>query len=312
MTNIKILNDYITYISVVKNYSKLTAKEYSISIKLFFEFIVEYLEWNVKIEDINVFLLSQVTRSDIIAYLNYLGIERNNGSKSRNRAFASIRSFFNWLYAKYNETLKEKKNPANIKIYTEDTLRLPKYLSLNRALQLQTIYNANNSRYWQRNNAIITLFLNTGLRLAELENLNISNLDFNNKIIKNVTSKGNKERTIFLTEKAIKSISLYLDTRNDNNIALFISERNTRLSKRAIQDICFRAYKLAGLEGYNYSVHTLRHTVAVHLYRKNKDILLLKEVLGHERITTTEIYTHVENDAIKNAVERNPLSEFMI
>ena len=166
-----------------------------------------------------------------------------------------------------------------------------------------------------RNFAIITLFLNCGMRLSELVGINIKDIDFSeNKL--NVIGKGNKERTIYLNKACIDAINNYLIDRPregvkfDSRDALFLSEQRRRISNRTVQYIVKEELKFAGIDANKYSVHKLRHTAATLMYKYgNVDIRALQELLGHESISTTEIYTHVDNEQIRNAVESNPLSE---
>ena len=147
------------------------------------------------------------------------------------------------------------------------------------------------------------------MRLSELRNINICNINFSNKTI-NVVGKGNKERVLYLTDKCIKRIKAYLDTKKVVNITqpLFTTAEGKRLAKKTIEDICERAFTLAHLEEYGYTTHTLRHTFATYMYKETKDILILKEILGHETIKSTEIYTHLENDALRKAAYNHPLN----
>lgn len=307
-TGIQILDNFLMYL-FLKNYSKTTIYEYTINLKIFFKFIIDYFEWDIEMKDINIFFLKKVTKVDIINFIYYLAEYRNNSYDTRERTFAAIRSFYNWLYAKYWTTLKDTTNPTNaIDIRTDKTFRMPKYLTLNEGLQIQNIFNKRNSRNYKRNNTIIALFLNTGIRLSELVNINISDIDFNKKIIKDVKCKGNIKRIILINDKTIKVLKEYLNTRNDNEKALFLSDRKNRISTRTIERICEEAYRLMGLENRHYTVHTLRHTFAIQMHKKTKDILLVKELLGHKSINSTEIYTHITNEAIKRAVDSNPLN----
>ena len=200
--------------------------------------------------------------------------------------------------------------------------RLPKYLTLDESRKLletasiaKTGSNGNHDNR-TRDYAMITLFLNCGMRLSELIGINISDIDFENRKL-NVIGKGNKERTIYLNDACISAIKDYLAIRPhdavkfDSRDALFLSEQKKRISKRTVQYIVKQEIKLAGIEKANkYSVHKLRHTAATLMYKYGEvDIRALQELLGHESISTTEIYTHVDNEQIRSAVERNPLAE---
>ena len=221
-----------------------------------------------------------------------------------------------------NKTKRIPNNPAQDLETPKLGQRLPKYLTLEQSKELlETVASSDishgNHDNSERNFAMITLFLNCGLRLSELIGINISDIDFeNNKL--NVIGKGNKERTIYLNNACMKAINSYLAVRPRDGVkfsskdALFLSEQKQRISRRTVQYIVKQELKLAGVEKADkYSVHKLRHTAATLMYKYgNVDIRALQELLGHESISTTQIYTHVDNEQIRNAVESNPLSNF--
>ena len=192
--------------------------------------------------------------------------------------------------------------------------RIPKYLSLDDSKKLLAVADSEDDRNRERDYAILTLFLNCGIRLSELVGINIKDIDFSeNKL--NVIGKGNKERTIYLNKSCVNSINSYLSVRPKTGIkkgsedAMFLSERLERISNRTVQHIVKQELLKAGLDTNKYSVHKLRHTAATLMYKYgNVDIRALQELLGHESISTTEIYTHVDNEQIRNAVEDNPLA----
>ena len=192
--------------------------------------------------------------------------------------------------------------------------RLPKYLTLEQSKELLEVTKAESGDFKERDYAIITLFLNCGMRLSELVNINIKDINFyDNKL--NVVGKGNKERTIYLNKACIDAINSYLAVRPhdgvkfDSRDALFLSKRKERISNRMVQEIVKKELIKAGLDISKYSVHKLRHTAATLMYQYGDvDIRALQVLLGHESISTTEIYTHVENKQVKNAVESNPLA----
>lgn len=292
----------------IQNYSVGTIEGYELDLLIFFDFLIKYLHLEIKIRDINVFILAGIRESDIIAFLTYLGNNRENNFNTRKRKIASIKTFYNWLFSNY-KIFNNKQNIAEAFIYIERTRRLPKYLSLQNAKKIQYIFNISNSKYYLRNNTIISLFLSTGLRISELANIKLKNINFNNKTI-NIIQKGNKERIVYLNNNIVEKLKEYISTRKriDLEDNLFLNNKNTKLSNRSIENICKNAFKLAGLEEYNYTVHTLRHTFATYIYKQNKDILLVKEMLGHQSVTTTYIYTHLENDELRKAMERHPLN----
>ena len=294
--NPKILNDFLNYLKITKNYSKGTIAGYELDLMIFLKFIVRYFDLEFSINDI-----------DIFAFLIFLNHEKENIAKTRNRKLAAIKQFFKYLYAKY-PSLKNKLNPAENINFAEKMYRLPKFLDLSNAKKIQCVFNKLNSKNYIRDNAIITLFLQTGIRLSELQNINIKDINFTDKTIK-IIAKGNIERKIYLNATSVAAINNYLKTRKyENQEPLFISNRKKRISKSSIENICKKAYKLLGLNEKEYSVHTLRHTVATHIYKETKDILIVKKILGHKSIAATEIYTHIENDIIKDAFDKHPLA----
>ncbi len=195
--------------------------------------------------------------------------------------------------------------------------RLPKYLSLDDSKKLLDVASDEDNRNCQRDYAITTLFLNCGMRLSELVGINTNDINFSDCKL-NVIGKGNKERTIYLNKACMKAIADYLQVRPKENIkhdsrysekALFLSERRERISNRTVQHIIAKELQKAGLDCKKYSVHKLRHTAATLMYQYGQvDIRALQELLGHESISTTEIYTHVNNEQVRDAVERNPLA----
>lgn len=238
--------------------------------------------------------------------LNYY---QNNGPNTRRRILSAIKTFYKWLFLKYKHLLRDRQNPT-LKIPNIETIqRLPKYIQLDKAKSLENIFNKDNSRNPIRNNTIIILFLNCGLRISELININIEDINFDKKELI-VMGKGNKERIVFLNKTSMAALEKYLNTLDTNKGALFTNLKGKRLCNNSIENICQKAFKLAGLEEYNYTTHTLRHTAATYMYKSTKDILLVKEFLGHSSIMSTEIYTHVINDSVKNAVNKNPLSNY--
>lgn len=309
--NPKILNLFLRYL-LGQNYSTLTVNGYAIDLLIFFKFIINYLNLGIQVKDIDVFIFLKIQKSDIIAFTIYLGENKKNCSNTRHRKIAAIKAFYDWLYKKYS-VFKGKTNPTKTLPSVEKIMRMPKYLKLEDAKKIQNIFNISNSRYYIRDNTIISLFLASGMRLSELSNIKIKDIDFSKKNVQ-IIGKGNKERIVYLTDKIIKQLKKYLDTRQiiDANEYLFINNKNTKLSNRSIENICDRAFKLVGINDKKYTVHTLRHTFATYIYKQTKDILVVKEILGHETINATMIYLHIDNDDLKKAVRSNPLNDFQI
>ena len=304
-----ILKKFLKYLINTRNYSKNTAISYEFDLIIFFKYICEYLFPEIEMKNINVFILSQIEEKDIFSFLIYLNYKRENSAETRNRKLAALKTFFRYLYTRYS-SLKDKLNPINNIEKAEEMIRLPRYLKLEEAKRIQSIFNEYNSKNYIRNNTIIILFLQTGMRLSELKNIKVKDIDFENKTIK-ITCKGNKEKIVYLNAVAIDSIRKYLSIRNyDEDEYLFVNKNNNVLSRKSIESICKKAFELANLTEYNYTTHTLRHTAATYIYKATKDILVVKSILGHENLNSTEIYTHIIDDEIKDAFNKHPLANF--
>ena len=269
----------------------------------------------ITIKDIPLSTIKQIKLDDIHAFLSYLTNTYHSKAATRARKASSIRVFFNYLSQKAN--LIEFNPAQNLETPKLDK-RLPKYLSLEDSKRLLNVAGSDDNRNNKRDYAIITLFLNCGMRLSELVGINIKDINFS-ECQMTVIGKGNKERTIYLNKACMTAINNYLavrpvegiktDKANSKN-ALFLSERKERISRRTVQYIVDKELRAAGLDTNKYSVHKLRHTAATLMYQYGKvDIRALQEVLGHESISTTEIYTHVANVQARSAIENNPLSD---
>ncbi len=321
--NPEYLNSFLDYTMTILNKSPNTVKEYNYDLATFLKFIK--IRFNltqeddfslITIKDIDINTIKKITLDDIHAFLSYLTTTYHSKAATRARKASSIRVFFNYLCAKTN--LIEQNPAQNLETPKLDK-RLPKYLSLEDSKKLLNATQNEDNRNMERDYAIITLFLNCGMRLSELVGININDIDFSeNKMT--VIGKGNKERTIYLNKACVRAIHEYLDVRPKDGIktdklnsrkALFLSERRERISKRTVQHIVDKELTAAGLDTKKYSTHKLRHTAATLMYQYgNVDIRALQEVLGHESISTTEIYTHVANKQARDAIENNPLSDF--
>ena len=309
-----IIKEFIRYSSVIKGKSKLSIDGYALDLKLFFRFLL--LRRNlvsadtdfkdIDISDIDIDFIKTISLYDAYDFLAYCKDVRGNDTKARARKTTSIRMFFNYLTLKTN---KLQYNPM-IELETPKIKKsLPKYLTLNQSIDLLESIDGNNR---ERDYCIITLFLNCGLRLSELVGLNLSDVFDNNTM--RVVGKGNKERTIYLNSACVGAINDYLTVRSsDENVkdknALFLSRLKRRISPKTVQHIVNTFLEKAGLGGRGLSTHKLRHTAATLMYQHGKvDVLVLKDILGHENIGTTEIYTHILDNHLKSAVDANPLS----
>lgn len=316
--NPEFLNSFLDYTATILNKSPNTVKEYNYDLNRFLRYIMFHLgitkEKNIDqidIHDLTLDEMNKITLDDIHSYLFYLTNTFQSKPATRARKAASIRVFFKYLTQKGLIS----KNPAMNLETPKLGKRMPKYLSLDDSKKLLAVADSEDDRNKERDYAILTLFLNCGIRLSELVGINIKDIDFSeNKL--NVIGKGNKERTIYLNKACINAINSYLSVRPKTGIkkgsedALFLSERLERISNRTVQHIVKQELLKAGLDTNKYSVHKLRHTAATLMYKYgNVDIRALQELLGHESISTTEIYTHVDNEQIRNAVEDNPLAD---
>ncbi len=316
------LNSFLDYTVTILNKSPNTIKEYNYDLATFLKFIKVHFKMTdeedfskITIKDIPLSTIKQIKLDDIHAFLSYLTNTYHSKAATRARKVSSIRVFFNYLSQKAN--LIEFNPAQNLETPKLDK-RLPKYLSLEDSKRLLNVTGSDDNRNNKRDYAIITLFLNCGMRLSELVGINIKDINFS-ECQMTVIGKGNKERTIYLNKACMTAINNYLavrpvegiktDIANSKN-ALFLSERKERISRRTVQYIVDKELRAAGLDTSKYSVHKLRHTAATLMYQYGKvDIRALQEVLGHESISTTEIYTHVANVQARSAIENNPLSD---
>jgi site-specific recombinase XerD len=306
------INDFINYMETIKGKSVNTVKEYTYDLRLFFRYMKVNRKLvnadcefdSIDISGIDLALIKTITLSDLYSFMSYLSRERDNNASTRARKVACIKSFFNFLT---NKAKLLEYNPASELESPKLLKRLPKYLNIEESkLLLQVV----DGEHKDRDYAILTLFLNCGLRLSELVGINLNKLRSDTLT---VIGKGDKERTIYLNNACKRALEAYLKVRPVNGVkdknALFLSERKQRISNKTVQYIVKKYIRSAGLDPERYSTHKLRHTAATLMYKYgNVDIRALQEILGHESISTTEIYTHVDNQQLKNAVDRNPLA----
>lgn len=312
------LNSFLDYSITILNKSPASIKEYNYDLTTFLRFIkihfgltneTEFLK--IPIKDISIDTIKQIQLDDIHAFISYLATNLRSKPATRARKVSTIRIFFKYLSQKANLI---DINPAQNLETPKLDKRIPKYLSLDDSRKLLAVASDEENRNSERDFAITTLFLNCGMRLSELVNINIKDINFS-ECKMNVIGKGNKERTIYLNKACLNAINNYLAIRPKESIkfnsrdALFLSERRERISNRTVQYIIKKELQKAGLDINKYSVHKLRHTAATLMYQYgNVDIRALQELLGHQSIATTEIYTHVENERVRSAVESNPLA----
>jgi len=314
------LNSFLDYTATILNKSPNTIKEYNYDLNNFLKFILVHFKMTdlkdykeVSIRNMTIKVVEKISLDDIHSYLFFLNNNFNSKAATRARKIACIRTFFNYLTTKAG--LLEKNPAQNLESPKLDK-RLPKYLSLDDSKKLLEAATNIEDRNKERDFAILTLFLNCGMRLSELVGINFKDIDFSDCKL-NIIGKGNKERTIYLNKACIKAVNDYIKIRPRDSVkynskdALFLSERKERISNRTVQHIVKQELLRAGLDPRKYSVHKLRHTAATLMYQYGDiDIRALQELLGHESISTTEIYTHVSNNQVRNAVESNPLANY--
>ena len=321
--NPEYLNSFLDYSITILNKSPNSVKEYNYDLTNFLKFMVIRFkltnETDLSKIDIRIFTendLKKITLDDIHAYISHLAIDNRSKATTRARKVSTIRIFFKYLSQKANIL---EINPAQNLETPKLEKRMPKYLSLEDSKKLLSVAENEDNRNYKRDYAITTLFLNCGMRLSELVGININDIDFS-ECKMTVIGKGNKERTIYLNKSCMVALNDYLSSRPASNMvkhdskhsekALFLSEQKQRISNRTVQNIISKELKQAGLDTKNLSVHKLRHTAATLMYQYGKvDIRALQELLGHQSISTTEIYTHVNNEQVRNAIESNPLAD---
>lgn len=309
-----ILRDFLSYLQTIKGKSMNTVQVYFYDLRVFFRFLKIHRGMTDKnaefdqidICDVDISHIKAVTLSDLYAFMSFVSNKRDNTSYARARKVASLKSFFNYLT---NKAKQLDYNPAAELESPKIVKRLPRYLNVEESKQLLSSVDGEHS---ERDYCIITLFLNCGMRLSELVGINLPNIK-NDSLT--VIGKGDKERSIPLNNACLNAIKAYMEVRPRDSVkdknALFISERKQRISKESVQKIVKKYIRSAGLDPQRYSTHKLRHTAATLMYRYgNVDIRALQELLGHESIATTEIYTHLDRQQLKEAVDRNPLSGF--
>ncbi len=311
-----VLRKFLGYLQTVKGKSLKTVEEYFLDLRTFFRYIKikknivpQNTDFeNIKINDITIDLIKTITLLDIFEYMNYLTEKRNNQNAARSRKCSSLRMFFKYLT---NKTGELEVNPAQELETPKLGKRLPKFLSLDQSKILLNTVNKFGGEFKERNYCIITIFLNCGLRLSELVGINFNDIKPDGTL--RVIGKGNKERVVYLNEACQAAIENYKKVRPNNTAkdknALFISRQHNRISVKTVQLLVNKYLKMAGLGELGYSVHKLRHTAATLMYQYgHTDIRILKEILGHENLGTTEIYTHISNSQIKKAADSNPLN----
>ena len=317
----QVLRDFLSYHETIKAHSQKTVDEYFLDLRNFFRYIKQSRDRTLRdldldeisIMDVDIGLIRSITLTDVYGYLTYLSRDRaqqhNSGktayglsATTRARKIATLRSFFNYVTQKAHlleeNPIKELDSPKLKKT-------LPRYLTLDESMDLLEHVDGVHS---ERDYCILTLFLNCGLRISELIGLNMT--DIQDDALR-VLGKGNKVRIVYLNDACKTAISRYLAVRRpitgrDEN-ALFLSSRDQRISRSNVHALVKKHLSHAGLDSAQYSSHKLRHTAATLMLQNGVDVKAVQEVLGHEHLNTTEIYTHIDNEALRVAARANPL-----
>lgn len=309
------IRDFLTYNEIIKGKSSKSVEQYYSDLRTFFRYILLVrgkaqpgIPFNkIDISGVDIELVRSVTVSDLYGFMVYCKEELRNNTATRARKTSTLRLFFKYMSV---QTHRLDSNPADLLDAPKIKQSLPKYLSLEDSLELLNSVDGENER---RDYCILTIFLNCGLRLSELCGLDLSDISSDGTMT--VTGKGNKERMVYLNDSCKTAIKRYLEVRPHEGLtaesknALFISRNHKRISPRTVEHIVTSYIKKAGLDGKGLSTHKLRHTAATLMYQHGHvDIRVLKDILGHANLGTTQIYTHVSDEQIKAAIDSNPLS----
>ena len=308
------LREYIFYMRVIKNRSEKTIESYYIDLRLFLRYVKENMlgmENPDIIADVPFSAVEKITLADIYEYLNYSAEELKNNDKTRARKISALKSFYKAASSGKLSSFSLAKNPLlNLDVPSPKRAQ-PKYMNLDEGRRLLSSVSREDN-FYERDFCILMLFLNCGMRLSELVGINLNDIDLNDRTLR-LLGKGNKERTIHINGGCAEAIAACIAARPETDEqALFLSKRKTRITGRRVEQIVTAAIDRIGLSGRGLSTHKLRHTAATLMYQYgNVDPMVLKEILGHANVSTTEIYTHLTNENVREALESNPLADVM-
>lgn len=310
-----IIRDFLTYSETIKGKSSRSVDEYFLDLQTFFRYLLiirgkvdNKTEFEkISIESVDAELISSVTISDLYSFIVFCKDNRGNNAATRARKTSTLRIFFKYLT---NQIHLLDVNPAEMLDSPKVKQSLPKHLSLEDSINLLSSVDGDNK---ERDYLILVLFLNCGMRLSELCGINLGDIRSDGTL--RLLGKGNKERIVYLNDSCKEALAAYMKVRPNDNIiatdrnALFISRNRKRISNKTVQYIVKKYLEKSGLGGQGLSTHKLRHTAATLMYQHgNVDIRVLKDILGHSNLGTTQIYTHISDKQIKNAIDSNPLS----
>ncbi len=320
-----VLRDFLSYHETIKGHSRATVDEYFLDLRNFFRYlkierglVPRSTELDdISIQDVDLKLIASVTLNDVYDYMAFLSRDKVKNERShepeyglmassRARKIATIRSFYKYLTVK---TKQLDVNPVEGLDTPKTTKSLPRYLTLDESRRLLDAVDGVNR---ERDYCIICFFLNCGLRISEIVGLNIGDVRGDSL---RVLGKGNKERIVYLNDACQAAIEAYKPVRSlmvgSSVSALFVSNRRQRMGREAVHAMVKKTLLKAGLDPDKYSSHKLRHTAATLMLQNGVDVRTLQEVLGHEHLNTTQIYTHVDNSELRVAAQANPLAEYI-
>lgn len=318
----EVLQGFKSYKITIQNRSVKTVEQYLTDLEMFFKYIsasrralpVAGEEFDaIDISDIDLEFVKSITSNEIYEFFNYTVEYRHNKAKARARKLSAIKSFFKYLM---NRKLINENPASDIESPSIRNKSLPKYLTVDESIALlDAVKNDSESKTRDRDYAIITLFLNCGMRLSELVGISLNDIDRDYKSLR-VIGKGSKERVVYLNDACRDALTAYMRVRaTDNQVeikdknALFLSSQHRRISNKTVQWIVYKYLDKSGLGYKHYSTHKLRHTAATLMYQTGKvDVRVLKDILGHEQLNTTQIYTHVSDESMEKAMHNNPLN----
>jgi len=321
-----IIREFLFYHETIKSHSRKTIDEYFLDLRMFFRYMKLHKNQvpkdtafdDISIMDINKDFVQSVTISDVYEYLAFLSRDRPKHRNSRNtdyglsptsraRKIAVIRSYYKFLTLK-SENFRLAKNPVADLDSPKLRKTLPRFLTLDESVKL---LDGVDGMFKERDFCILSIFLNCGLRISEISGLNLTDLREDHI---RVLGKGNKERIVYINDSCADAINAYLAIRKNiaatDKKALFLSSRRARISTSTIHALVKKHLLTAGLDSTKYSSHKLRHTAATLMLKSGVDVRTLQELLGHEHLNTTQIYTHIENSSLRDAANLSPLSGY--
>lgn len=322
----RILREFLSFHQNIMGQSSKTVSEYYLDLRIFFRYMLMIkmdLPYDtdlntISISNVDLAFIRTIELMDIYDFLSYLSEDRVHHTETQNpgkgikgaaraRKLSAIKSFYKYLTV---QTKQLDENPVADVEFPKLRRALPKYLTVNQA---KGLLNSVKGRYEQRDLAMLMIFLNCGVRISELAGLNYGDI-YDDRL--RVVGKGNKERTVYMGEAVISAIMHYNETlpeplQVDTKRPLFLSQKGGRMSTNAIHRVVKKHLAAAGLDETQFSAHKLRHTAATLMLSQGVDVKTVQEVLGHEHLNTTEIYTHIEDSSLKIAAEANPLSNFL-